>query len=425
MKVRTFPNQIKGEITVPPSKSYAHRILLCATFSRDKVKVGNLILNEDISATMDVLRALGAEFEKVGEGEYIVTPVDRKKVDGKEVSVFARESGSTLRFLLPVLSALGAKATVDGKEGLRKRPIKLLLDVLRAHGIEVGGDSLPVKLSGKLEAGEYVVDASQSSQNVTGLLCALSLLDGKSQIKLEGERVSVGYIDITLDVLQSFGADIKKTEYGYDVVGAKKLEREYVCVEGDYSSSAFLFALGALSGEVKVKGLNPNSLQGDRAIISVLQNMGAKIEILSDGVKIEKSDLKGLSIDATDIPDLIPIIAVCCACASGESEIKGVDRLKIKESDRLKAVQDIMDAFGVGHEYSENVLKIYGGGAKTLPMGEISGYNDHRIVMIAVVMAIANGMNCTVTDAQAIEKSYPAFFEDLEKLGGKGIVELL
>ena len=223
MKVRTFPNQIKGEITVPPSKSYAHRILLCATFSRDKVKVGNLILNEDISATMDALRALGAGFEKVGAGEYIVTPVDRKKVEGKEVSVFARESGSTLRFLLPVLSALGAKATVDGKEGLRKRPIKLLLDILRAHGIEVEGDSLPVKLSGKLEVGEYVVDASQSSQNVTGLLCALSLLDGKSQIKLEGERVSVGYIDITLDVLQSFGADIKKREYGYDVVGAKKL----------------------------------------------------------------------------------------------------------------------------------------------------------------------------------------------------------
>ena len=195
-----------------------------------------------------------------------------------------------------------------------------------------------------------------------------------------------------------------------------------MCVEGDYSSSAFLFALGALSGEVKVKGLNPNSLQGDRAIISVLQNMGAKIEIVSDGVKIEKSDLKGVSIDATDIPDLIPIIAVCCACASGESEIKGVDRLKIKESDRLKAVQDIMDAFGVGHEYSENVLKIYGGGAKTLPMGEISGYNDHRIVMAAAIAAAYCKEKVTIKGWQAVNKSYPSFFDDMKKLGGKADV---
>lgn len=418
MKIKVKKGEAHGKIAVIPSKSYAHRILLCSALSEKEVKVCGLIDSKDILATKNALLALGASFKEV-EGGLLVTPLS---YDGSEKRVFCDESGSTLRFLLPVISALGINAVVDGKDGLRRRPIKLLLDVLRSGGAVIEGDSLPVNMSGRLTAGKYILDGSQSSQNLTGLMYALTLLDKPSEIVLTNGLVSVGYVDISLDVMRNFGARIDKTDSGYIVYPSSFSGVDDVTVEGDYSSASFLMALGALTGEVEVTGLNPQSKQGDKAMIDVLTKMGADIE-QGDSVICKKSALKAIKLDATDIPDLIPIIAVCCAFSDGVSEIKGVDRLKIKESDRLRAICDMLDNFGVGHRYEANTLYVYGGKVEK-STGVINGYNDHRIVMSASVMAMAVG-EAVIEDMEAINKSYPTFFEDLKVLGGDNIAEVL
>lgn len=423
MKVKICQRPIRGEVKIAPSKSYAHRILLCSALAHEKFVVGNLVFNDDILATMRVLEELGAKFDKIGENAYSVTPIDRKNMGDREYKIFANESGSTLRFILPIISALGINAVVDGKEGLRKRPVKLLLDVLREKGAEIEGDQLPVKASGKIGCGVYEIDASQSSQNVTGLLYALSLLDGDSEIVFQNQLVSKGYIDISLDVLRSFGAKIEEKENGFIVRGTE-FSGKSTEVEGDYSSAGFPLVLGALCGDILVKGLNEQSLQGDRAVLSVLKQMGADIKWCEGGVKVKKSLLHAVDVDATNIPDLIPIIAVACASAKGKSAISGVDRLKIKESDRLSAVCEILTRFDVKHYYAHDTLYIYGREDKRYVSGEIVGHNDHRIVMSAVVMSIACKSDITVTDAQAVAKSYPGFYDDMKKLGGEDIVEL-
>lgn len=418
MKIRVRQGEAKGKIAIIPSKSYAHRILLCSALSLHEVKVLGLIGSKDILTTKNALSSLGVGFKETEDG-LVVTPLS---YDGGEKTVFCDESGSTLRFLLPVISALGISATVDGKEGLRKRPIKLLLDVLRSGGAIIEGDGLPVKMSGKLKAGKYVLDGSQSSQNLTGLMYALSLLDEPSEIILMNKLVSVGYVDITLDVMRSFGACIDKTDSGYTVYPSKFSGVDTAYVEGDYSSASFLMALGVLAGEVEITGLNAHSKQGDRAMIDVLRSMGADIEV-SDSVICRKSDLRAIDLDATDIPDLIPVIAVCCAFSDGVSRIRGVDRLKIKESDRLQAICDMLDNFGVKHSDEPDTLYIYGGRVEGC-RGTLKGYNDHRIVMSAAVMATVAG-DATIDDMEAINKSYPTFFEDLKVLGGENIAEVL
>lgn len=417
MEVKVKKGNTKGKIAVIPSKSYAHRILLCSALSDQKTRVKGLIDSKDILATINALKSIGAEFGHLGD-EVIVSPITRVDV----AKVFCDESGSTLRFLLPVISALGLQCEVDGKEGLRKRPIKLLLDVLRSNGAKIEGDSLPIKMSGSLKSGKFIIDGSQSSQNLTGLMYALTLLDKPSEIVVKGVQVSTGYIDITLEVMRSFGARIEKTDTGYMVYPTTLKRDGVVEVEGDYSSASFLFALGALTGEVEVVGLNKHSKQGDKEMIDVLKGMGADIEF-NDTVVVKKSKLHPIELDATDIPDLIPIISVCCAFADGVSRIKGVDRLKIKESDRLQAIIDMLGNFGIKTSYERDVLYVYGGNPSK-PSVTINGYNDHRIVMSASVFATAVG-ETVIKDMEAIRKSYPTFFEDLNALGGDNIAEVL
>lgn len=418
MEVKIKKGEAHGKISIIPSKSYAHRILLCSALSDDEVEVKGLIDSKDILATKNALKSLGVGFKEVEDG-VLVTPIS---CDGGEKSVFCDESGSTLRFLIPVISALGINAVVDGKEGLRRRPIKLLLDVLRSGGAVIEGDSLPIKIGGKLKPEKYILDASQSSQNLTGLIYGLSLLDKPSEIVLTKGLVSVGYVDITLDVLRRFGARVEVTDNGYMVYPSRFSGVKSIAVEGDYSSASFLMALGVLTGNVEIIGLNPNSKQGDKAMVDILKQMGANIE-QRESVICKKSALKAISLDATNIPDLIPIIAVCCACADGISQIAGVDRLKIKESDRLKAVCDMLTDFGVIHYYSNDTLYVYGGTKRSVKK-VVKGYNDHRIVMSASVMATALG-EAVIDDMDAIKKSYPTFFEDLKVLGGNSIAEVL
>ena len=414
MIVKITPNALSGTVSAPPSKSYAHRYIISAYLSGDKVKIKNAGVSADVQATVSSLNAMGGDIYFDGN-DVIVN--GRRSVVGK-VTVDAGESGSTMRFLMPVACALGINAEFTGKGKLMSRPINELATTLKNAGVEIDGHTV----KGKLKAGTFEIDASVSSQYISGLLFALPLLDGDSTIILKNNAVSVSYIDITLDVLNKFGVEVKKIENGYFVKGNQKyIAINEVAVEGDYSGAAFTLSLGALGGKVTVTGLNANSRQGDSEIISVLGNMGAKISYNNGAYTVEKGDLNAITVDAENIPDLVQVIACVSAYAKGETVIKNVDRLRIKESDRINAVIDTLTVAGVKSWYSNGNLHIVGG---EVLGGNFDGGNDHRTVMSATVLGSYGKGDFTIKGAEAHQKSYPEFFNDFIKLGGVVDVEI-
>ena len=407
MVIELSPARLSGAVCAPSSKSYVHRLLIAAYLSGEEVKVGCNNMSADVLATARVLRSFGAETQV---GDKSIT-IKRGIIPRGRVTADCGESGSTLRFLLPLAAALGIKADFTGAARLLERPMTPLTEVLNRHGADIRG----LSVFGKLGAGVYEVDASLSSQYVTGLLFALAALGEKSGISVKGERVSAGYIDITTDVLKTFGADVAVTEGGYEVNrGVQKGVRE-AQAEGDWSNAAFALAAGAIGGDVKVCGLNPGSVQGDRRIAEVLGMFGAKVSFCSGAVHAEQNRLAAVDVDIRDIPDLAQIISVVAAFARGVSVLRNVDRLRIKESDRVEAIINTLGAAGIRAEYSDNNLYIHGGAPKG---GKFFSGNDHRTAMSAAILAsFAEGCS-SIAGAEAVNKSYPSFFADLKELGG-------
>ena len=388
-------------------------MLLCAMLSFKDVELSGAIGSKDIEATINCVRALGSDVT-IKPDKYIVKP---SKKASEDITLDCIESGSTLRFILPIALALGKSCKVVGKEGLAKRPLRDLLDVLRAHGGVVDNDSLPLNISGKLQSGDYKIKGDVSSQYITGLMLALPLLEGDSTISIVGEKVSSKYLDITIDVLKSFGIKIEELEDGYYIPGNQKYSpKAGLRVQGDWSNAAFWLALGALNGETKVKALHFESVQGDREILQILMDMGAKVAMRGEDIIVSPHKLHAITLDAKDIPDLVPIVSVLMAKADGISIIKNVDRLRIKETDRLEAVMTNLKKMGIKSRYQDNELMILSGDIKAF---EVDSFNDHRMVMMAAIAAsIANG-ECTISTIEAVNKSYPDFFIDYKKLGGK------
>ena len=389
MNAYITPAKLNGEITAPTSKSYAHRLMIAAFLSGDGT-VENVTFSKDAYATVNVLKALGGKVEISGNSVKITRAKscgarDEERSVGGYALANAIESGSTLRFLLPVAAALGKKVEFTGEEGLLKRPFKQLTDCLNERGAKIDG----LKVSGKLKSGEFKITASVSSQFISGLLFALPLLDGDSEIVLDGEQVSKSYVDITIDVLKLYGIEITPSKSGYFIKGNQTYKSgKTVKVEGDWSGAAFYLSAGAINGEITVKGLNPESVQGDRKIIGVLKRFGASVTVSEGGVTVKRNELNGTTVDLEDIPDLGQIISVVAAYATGETVLKSVNRLKIKESDRLKAITDMLSVSGIAYYSADDELKIYGGAPKG---GSFSGGNDHRTVMSCAVLA-ANAM---------------------------------
>lgn len=412
MKAVVYNGNVKGEISPPSSKSYAHRLLIAAAFSFASSKITISSFSDDINTTISALCALGADI-KTEKNTVTIVPI--KKIP-KAVKINAKESGSTLRFLLPILSALGVESEIYGKGKLLNRPIEPLLNVLRAHGIEAVKSCDFISVKGKLLSGKYCVSGDISSQFITGLLFALSLLQGESVLTVEGKTVSKNYIDMTVEILNIYGISIEKRDNTFLIPKSKQFTApEKIFCEGDWSSAAFLCVLGALAGEITLTGLNLNSLQADHKIIDILIKMGADIKINSN-ITIKKSKLSCVDFDMTDCPDIIPIVAVACSFAEGISHIEGVDRLKDKESDRLEAIIKMLSAFKINTEYNLNSLTVYGGKPKG---ATIDLEPDHRTVMSACVMGIAAVGKTEVTCAEAVNKSYPSFFKDIASVGGK------
>ena len=413
MKAFLEPAKMGGSVNAIASKSYAHRMLLCAMLSEKEVVLKGTTFSKDIEATLNCVTALGSQVQQKKD-EYIIK---KSKINEENIVLDCIESGSTLRFILPIALALGKKCKVIGKEGLAKRPLKDLLDTLRAHGAVIDGDSLPLEISGKLTSGDYKIKGDVSSQYITGLLMALPLLDGDSTISIEGEMVSSKYIDITKDVLKDFGIKVEDLDGGFYIPGNQKyIQQKELRVQGDWSNAAFWLALGALNSEVKINGLFFESVQGDREIIQILMNMGAKVSLRGTQIIVSPNKLHAITLDAKDIPDLVPIVSIVMAHADGISIIKNVDRLRIKETDRLKAVLDVLKIMGIKARYVDNELQILGGKINAF---EVDSYNDHRMVMMAAIAASKADGKCIINNIEAVNKSYPNFFEDYKLLGGR------
>ena len=413
------PAPLNGEVTVPPSKSAVHRALLCAAMARGVSRIRHVDFSNDIKATISCIRALGAVVKIDG---------DTLLIDGtslfsnKQAELDCGESGSTLRFLIPVAAAGAVTACFTGCGRLPQRPIGIYLGCLPEKGVSMqtkGG--LPLTVSGALQSGVYPLPGDVSSQFVTGLLLSLPLLVGDSEIVLTSPLESAGYIDMTISTMALFGVQVQKTGKGYYIKGGQQyIPRDTSC-EGDWSQAAFFLAAGALGGGVTVKGLNQSSAQGDRVCARLFEQFGAKVTYQSGCVTACKSPLHGTEIDARQIPDLVPILAVTAALAEGTTVITGASRLRIKESDRLKAVTDGLSSIGAKIRETDDGLVITG--VPSLTGGFAQGFNDHRIVMALSVAAIKADGLVTITDRESINKSYPAFFRDYNALGGKAVLE--
>lgn len=386
---------LKGEIYAPPSKSMAHRLLICAGLSEGESEIKNIAFSEDILATLDCLEALGADIKK-SETAVKIKGVSPKKIkDGK---IFpARESGSTLRFFIPIALLSDVCHTFTGYGRLMERPMEVYEKICEDKGLLFERQEGTIKVKGRLTGGDFTLRGDISSQFISGLLFALPLCDGDSTLKLTGKIESRSYIDMTVDAMKSFGVNIDwKDESTLYIKGAQRYKSQCLAVEGDYSNAAFLDAFNLMGGDVKVKGLKEDSLQGDR----VYKNY---FEKLSEGRP---------TLDVSDCPDLAPVLMTLAVLKNG-AVLKGTARLKIKESDRGEVMKEELSAFGADITVKENEIVI---NKSPLHKSErvLSGHNDHRVVMSLTVISSLYGGE--IEGAEAVKKSYPDFFEAIESL---------
>lgn len=412
MDIELSINNIKGSVNAVSSKSEAHRLFIAAALSDSDCSIKLNSVSDDISATVSCLENAGATIKKDGT-DFIVTAIK----NAPETAVFdCRESGSTIRFLIPVASALGINGIFTGSGRLPERPQTPLLSVLSQHGVTVSPEGeFPIKTKGKLRPGIFSIDGNISSQFISGLLLALPLLDGDSEIRLTSHTESYPYINMTVETLRNFGIDIKENDNSYFIKGNRKyISPKEIRASGDWSNSAFFLCAGALS-EFTVTGLRADSSQGDKAITDILKRMGADVTVKDSTVTVRKNKLQGIELDVSDTPDLVPVIAALAVFADGTTTIKNAGRLRLKESDRLKSVTHIIKTAGGDITELSDAL-IIKGGKKLKDKFTLDSCNDHRIVMAEALLSF--GSTVTITNAQAVNKSYPHFFRDITNLGG-------
>ena len=419
-KIKISPCQLSGAVSVPPSKSAAHRAIICAALADGISVIQPVELSNDIRATIECINALGVKTKLDGK----TLTVDGSSLFSKKTAVMdCGESGSTLRFMIPVAAAGNINAEFIGHGRLPQRPVGIYLDCLPEKGVKCKTEGgLPLDICGQLESGVYKIPGNVSSQFITGLLLALPLLDGDSEIILTSPAQSVGYINMTIDIMKAFGAEVQTLETGWKIQGGQKYIPQNFTVEGDWSQAAFFFTAASLGGKIEIDNLSINSHQGDRACMELYARFGADITENNGNIIIEKNQLNGIEIDATDIPDLVPALAVTAALAKGQTIIKGAARLRIKESDRLKAMADGLSRLGADIRETDDGLII--NGVEKLTGGSVEGYNDHRIVMSLATAAVKADGDIIISDMESINKSYPSFFEDYKKLGGNADVIL-
>lgn len=399
-----YPSALQGQIHAPASKSEAHRAFICAALADTQTIILMSDICADVLATISCLQAMGAKIRRSGLGSYQVTPIGANPP--KSCVLNCAESGSTLRFLLPVCAAIGICATFTAAPQLSARPIKPLQDALIQHGITFSSQNLPFSISGKLDCGVFQISGDVSSQYLSGLMLASPLLQG-SQIQLTTDLQSAPYISITRKTMQAFGINNPQDVY---------LAPKSISIGGDWSSSAFWLCAAAVSQKICVSGLDLSSSQGDAQILEILARFGAKIDITSLGVCSSPAPLHAISIDGASIPDLIPILAAIACFAEGETTISNISRLRHKESNRIESIISALGALGANIIYKNDTLKI---SKSNLHGGKISSKNDHRIAMMAAICACFASGQIHVDNIDCVSKSYSNFLADFKSLGGK------
>lgn len=410
MEVKITPKRLIGRVSAPSSKSGSHRVMIAAALAGGVSELSGISSSKDIEATASAMNVLGANILSE-DSVYTVMGI---KSPAKKAVVDCCESGSTLRFIIPIAAALGCECEFRGRGKLPERPITPYIRELGKHGVTITRQEgvMPFTMSGRLTGGDYELEGNISSQFITGLLFALPICEENSAIHLTSRLESKPYVDMTVDALKLFGIEIGESADGngfpiYTVKGGQQYKSTNCTVEGDYSQAAFFFAANVLGSEVKIDNLNENSVQGDKKILEIIEKIG---------YNKNNGGLAPFTADVSDIPDLVPILTVLGCFTDGTSRIVGAERLKIKECDRLAAISEAMNSIG-------GKVKVCGDALEIEPVekfrgGKIEGCNDHRIVMASAIASTMSEGEIIITDAEAVEKSYPNFWNDFRSLGG-------
>lgn len=436
MDIKIKPSKLCGEVIVPPSKSFAHRAIICASLSDGKSVIKNVELSDDIKATLNAMKSLGIEYNVEGTNieinginyekkfnikdkerkiksieenlKYNEIMVNNEKINNKKIIVNCNESGSTLRFLIPIVASLGYKCRFEMRGNLGKRPLDIYYNIFEQNNIMYEKGENYLEIEGNLNAGEYEIPGNISSQFITGMIFALSMKKEDSIIKIVNKIESKSYIDITLECLKDFGISVENNEYKtfYIKGNQKYIAREYY-IEGDFSQGAFFLCANAMGSSINVIGLKDDSAQGDKVVIDILKRM-------------KKDRLESTIIDASDCPDIIPILSVCAAFADGNTNIVNAKRLRIKECDRLSAIKEELSKLGACIEEKEDSLIIKGSNNHKLRGNcELYSHKDHRICMMLSIASTICEKEIIIKDIECVSKSYPRFFNDFKKLGAK------
>lgn len=414
MRVTLNPSFAFGNVVIPPSKSIAHRAIICACLADGESVISNIDYSDDMYATISAMESVGAKITK--HKDFLTIKGINNQIKLVEPIIDCIESGSTLRFLIPLFSLSNELTTFIGHNRLLYRPQTIYQKLFDERSLYFSHTTDRIEVNGAINAGEYQLDGDVSSQFITGLLFTLPLLKEDSIIKINPPFESKSYVDLTLQTLADFGVHL---EFSDDLtLSIKGNQRFKACdyrVEGDFSQFAFFAALGAINGDIKCLGMRHDSLQGDKEILDILKRMGTKIEAIENGYHVQKSPLVSTQIDLSNCPDLGPILCVLASYASGETHIFNAGRLRLKESDRIASMEEELRKFSVQISSTEDELTIIGQNHLTC-QSELFAHKDHRIAMSLSIASIGSKTSTILNGAESVNKSYPGFFSDCQKL---------
>lgn len=422
MNVTITPNKLKGDVVIPPSKSLSHRAIIAAALAQGKSVISNVIYSDDIKATIASMRACGASIEEYND--YLV--INGSKVKRTSNIINANESGSTIRFMIPIALVCDEPITFTGNNHLVKRPLEIYTELFDKYNIKYELETenyLPMKVYNGIKPGIYEVRGDVSSQFITGLLYALPMLNADSKIVITTKLESKGYIDLTMDILKKFGIIIETTDYtSFYIKGNQEFKPCDYTIEGDYSQVAFWAVAGTLGAKINMLNMNQESYQGDKKILDDIKDFGGECTFNGSILTAKHVSPKACTIDFAQSPDLGPILTVLASVSEGITEFINVERLRIKECDRVTCMIDELKKMGAILEETKDTMTITG--VKTLKGSlELDSHNDHRIVMALAIASLVCESDIKIKNAGAIKKSYPHFFEAFASVGGKVVYE--
>jgi 3-phosphoshikimate 1-carboxyvinyltransferase len=408
---------LRGEVTAPPSKSYTHRAIILGALVGERFEVIRPLISDDTEATLSAIEMMGATIDRGVNSIRIFCP----RIVAPKSTIDARNSGTTLRLISGIAALIEGKTQITGDDSLRRRPMKPLLNALRELGAKCAGEGAeehpPVRIEGPMTGTHAKLPGDVSSQFISSLLIACPMKKTPTRIKITGSQKSRSYVDISLDVLKKLRIEVNRVPDGFEMQGGQRPKGRTFEIPGDFSSAAFLMCGAAITGgDVRIRGLDISSPQGDAAILKVLSEFGSKIETSGDMIRCVAGERLPFEFDVSNTPDLFPMLAVIAATANGRSRLFGGEHLKFKESNRIETTVAMLSDLGVDAQATADGCIINGKGK--IRGGTINTHNDHRIMMSAVIAGLASEQGVTLSDDSSYVISYPAFIDDVQKLGG-------